>query len=159
MERDFDSAKYIDKKDADILGTINTIKKDITSYFDIEKFIDKLRVIIDDCPDFEFRSVTAKKFIRTDKPTFVLKMNKELLEKLKNSNLDLSKKVDKVSQVIAAEIISEISVFITDCLIDSDKSKDLFTSLPEKAAIFLISNIYTIRCNINANNVQIIYFI
>ena len=158
-----DTSTLLDKTDIDLLAKISQIQKDITSYFDMDLFIEHMRQIIDESKVFAFRSETAKKYIPSNKPVFILKIEEStLLTELGNipdSDATESYKVDIVTRNIVEEIIKKMSRFISDCIKDEDKLNELFTELPDGMKEFLISNIYTIRVNIKANMIYVIYFI
>jgi hypothetical protein len=162
--KSLDTTKYLNEEDINLISRINQIKRDITTYFDMESFIDKMRKIIDDSEHFAFRSTTARLYIEKDKPTFILKyISDEVSEKLKSftglpEEVE-SQQVDFIADAISVDIVSKFSQFITDCIKNSDKLNELFSDLPKDVKEFFISNIYTIRVNVKENNIYVIYFI
>jgi hypothetical protein len=143
---------------------MNEIKRDITSYFDMDLFIDKMRSVIDSSEHFEFRSKMARNYIDKNIPTFIIKYKsdeiKNNLKKISGPEEEVeNKQVDYITDMISKDIISKFSVFITDCIKDSEKLNELFSDLPSDVKEFFISNIYTIRVNVKENNIYIIYFI
>lgn len=159
-----DTSKFLNKEDIDAISRIGQIKRDITAYFDMDLFIDKVREVIDESKHFSFRSETAKRYIDKEKPLFILKYISDDVKQGLESFTGLpdeveSKQVDFIADVISANIISKLSKFITACIKDSEKLNELFTDLPKDVKEFFISNIYTIRINVKENNIQILYFI
>jgi len=159
-----DTSKYLNKDDINMISKLNQIKRDITSYFDMDLFIEHMKKIIDESEYFDFRSKTARSFIEKDRPTFIIKYITEKVRKDLGSFDGLpeeieNQQVDYIADLITNDIITKFSRFITDCITDSEKLNELFSGLPKDVKEFFISNIYTIRVNIKENNIYIIYFI
>jgi hypothetical protein len=159
-----DTSKFLKQEDIEAISKIGQIKRDITAYFDMDLFINKVREIIDNSKHFSFRSETARLYIEKDRPTFIIKYISDDIQTGLN-NIDgvgeelESKQVDYLADAISADIISKLSKFITGCIKDSEKLDELFSGLPVDVKEFFISNIYTIRINVKENNIYILYFI
>jgi hypothetical protein len=159
QNRPLDTSSYLNQGDIDAISRLTQIKRDITSYFDMDLFIGKMREIIDESAHFEFRSDNARKFIEKDRPVFIIKYTSETITNgLKQFDSE-DKRVDFITDAISADIIAKFSRFITDCIRDSDKLNELFSEVPKDITEFFISNIYTIRADIDNNNIYILYFI
>lgn len=162
---DLDTSKFLNEEDINAISKLSEFKKDITAYFDMDLFIKKVSEIIDNSEHFSFRSKMAKLSIDKDKPTFIMKfISDEIVNTLKGftgaSQEELNnKQIDYVVEMISEDLISKISIFITDCIKDADKLDELFKDLPKDIKEFFISNIYTIRVSIEDNNIYMIYFI
>lgn len=159
-----DTSKFLKQEDIEAISKIGQIKRDITAYFDMDLFINKVREIIDNSKHFDFRSDTARLYIEKDRPTFIIKyisddIAKGLAEIGGSGEEQESKQVDFLADAISADIISKLSKFITECIKDSEKLDELFSGLPVDVKEFFISNIYTIRINVKENNIYILYFI
>jgi hypothetical protein len=161
--RPLDTSQFLNQEDISMISKLTQIKRDITTYFDMDLFINNMRKVIDESSYFTFRSETSRRFIEKNQPTFILKYSDEVRVILGNVNGVSeeveSKQVDQVTQLIAQDIIAKFSQFVTSCIKDSDKLNDLFTGLPTGTKEFFISNIYTIRVNVRENNIYILYFI
>jgi hypothetical protein len=162
--KSLDTSQYLNTEDIDMISKINQIKRDITSYFDMDLFIDKMRKIIDESEHFSFRSSTARLYIEKQMPTFIIKYISDDIKNKLDSYTGApeeveSKQVDFLADAISVDIVSKFSQFITDCIKDSDKLNELFSELPKDVKEFFISNIYTIRANVKDNNIYVIYFI
>lgn len=137
------------KKEMEQLVKTLEIKRDILSYLNIEKFITEVSKIVEESQLFDFRSITAKMFIDKKQPVFILKALDEEL---------LSKTVEEVNNVLISEIISKISVLLTDCLFNNKDNVEIFEGVPEEMKEFIISSIYVIRSNLKENNIQLFFF-
>jgi len=160
-----DTDDLLDESDRDMIAKINAIKRDITSYFDMELFVDKIRKIIDSSDVFTFKNESNRKFIEPQKPRFVIKFKnqKDLNEVLSNKTYDTTETVkirtDITVKAVVSEIINKFSREITDCIKDQNKIDELFKDLPKGLDKIIIGNIYTINCDIENNTIHIIYFI
>jgi hypothetical protein len=162
--KSLDTSKFLNEEDINLISKINQIKRDITSYFDMDLFINNMRKIIDESTHFAFRSSTARLYIEKEKPTFILKYTSDSIKQKLESFDGLpeqveSQQVDFITDAISVDIVSKFSKFITECIKDSDKLNELFSGLPKDVKEFFISNIYTIRVNVKENNIYVIYFI
>lgn len=160
------SDNLLNNKDINIISNINKIKKDITSYFDMNLFIEKFRNIIDNSKYFEFRSNNSRKFIEPDKPRFIIrfKNDKDFYKKIKEingkDNIDtVNKRVNFITNIVRTDIINKFSSEVTLCIKDKNKVHNLFKDLPDGLENIIIGNIFTILVDIKHNNIQILYFI
>jgi|GEM_PF-2716516 len=150
----------ITQEDVNAINTLQKVKKDIMRYIDMELFIDKVRDIIRNSDNFDFRSERVARFIDPEKPVFVLKS--PLLEvsgKNANNINYLDYLTDEITDVVANEIITKISDVITTCIKDTDGMDSLFKDVPDDIKVFYLTNIYTIRISPSSNNINIQYFI
>ncbi|AMS01293.1 hypothetical protein AR9_g209 [Bacillus phage AR9] len=160
-----DTSKYLNQSDIENIVKVNKIKKDITSFFDMDLFINKMRDIIDESEHFDFRSKTSRLYIEKERPNFILKyVSDELTNKINSvqgsdPEETESIQIDIITEYIFNDVISKFSTFVTDCIKDTEKLNDLFSDIPDDIKDILISNIYTIRPDIKGNNIQVLYFI
>jgi hypothetical protein len=154
-----DTTSYLNQGDIEAISKLSNIKKDITSYFDMDLLIGKMRDIIDESKHFDFRSENARKFIDKEQPAFILKYISEEIKTGLEQYRDVSDQVDFVTSAVAGDVIAKFSRFVTDCIKDSSKLNDLFSELPKDLTEFFISNIYTVRVSVKENNIHVLYFI
>ncbi|ALN97945.1 hypothetical protein Bp8pS_266 [Bacillus phage vB_BpuM-BpSp] len=154
-----DVGNLLDKEDIKALTDFVQIKRDIATYFDMELFTDKMKEIIEKSEVFEFRSRNAKKSINSKSPVFILKIKDNNIYNELLSYSDTKEQIDKVNKIIFKEILDNMSRFITECIMEEEKTSELFVDLPDDLKTFFITNIYSTKSNIEGNNIQISYFI
>jgi hypothetical protein len=159
IDTNLDTSDLLNEQDITNLTAISEIKRDITSYFDMDLFIKKMSELINDSKHFEFRSLTAKKFIDKEKPIFILRHISDDIQKELNGLHTKDEKISFITSVVNTNIISKMSVFITDCIRDEKKLNDLFKDFPKGTAHFFVSSIYFVRVDVEKNNIQLQYFI
>lgn len=149
----------------DEINNIMNIKKTLKSCIDTKLLVQKIKSLINESKNFEFRSKRAEKFINLDDPTFILKCN--LLnefdgikpEKVKKLNVNkIDKLTDDITKLVNDEITSKVSDFLTECVTDKDKYDSIFKNVPEELSDTLLTRIYIIRVSIIDNAVTIKLF-
>lgn len=132
------------------------IKRDLMSYLNITTFIDKVRDIIDQSEQFDFRSKISRLYIDERQPSFTLKIkDDETYKQLLNGDEKDSR--NEVSKMLQTDVIKNISKLLTDCLDNEDS--DLFEGISEEIKEFVIANIYVVRTNLKDNNIQLYFFV
>jgi len=159
---EFNTTELLNQDDIKVLSGISAIKRDITSYFNMDLFVEKMREVIKQSKNFKFRSTTAELYIEKERPTFILKYVEgevaDGLAELVSNGASNDAQIDYILNHVNTEIIKEFSKFALECVLDNDKTTQLFDEVPELKSL-LLSTMYTVRISVEDNNINVLYFI
>lgn len=152
----------LNSKEIETLKKLYDVKRNLMSCLDMSEFIKGVSEVIDQSKYFSYRSSTSKLTINVNKPAFIMKIiDEKLLKKLVEiDKMDQTKNgmkvLDELSNYLNEDIIKKISEVLTTCL--KEKKDTIFKDIPKEIEDFIISNIFSVRFNLQENNVQLFYF-
>lgn len=130
------------------------IRKNLQACIDMEKFIDRMKEIINNSKSFSFRSDRAERYIDKKNPIFILK-SKNLPEDIqKKSMSEIDRITDKIKNVLQKEIINSASNALRECINVEDYGK----VFKEEDTITLLTSIYIMRLSTIDNCIYLSWF-
>lgn len=141
MKKINDSQELMTREDEILLAQIEYIKKNIVTFIDKQKTIDKIIEIINNSDCFSFKSKRSLLSIDKNKPIFVITINKAKAEEIHKVKFDSLEQKEKksdddyftINKLIQKEITSKFSDFMKDEVLDKEKFKEI---LKENKVLF-----------------------